>query len=251
MKEELRSRALMFGVARKELKDIQSLAVLAGPTFMYTFLSCALLLAIKFTLSATVLDRNDGMPYSDELKAFGFFLTLCPRNLIANLYAKKKFWFNPHVDHLLVLGPIIMLGPLVWIFSTISFVKATYCLFLGASILPICGSPFIYWIEGDRLFARLKLWVSQYAAIWMVFVLNMFAGLVFLELSRSATETQGLRSLKGMGKTVFGFGIGFPILRYFSLQASRRGLKMYQVTEPANAEEENNVKKIIFTFIAR
>ncbi|KAI8843563.1 hypothetical protein BC829DRAFT_400912 [Chytridium lagenaria] len=233
----------------KALAEIRNLSQMLKPLTIYTCISVATLFIVKITLSSVVVDRNDGMPYSDETKSFGFFTFLMPRIVLANFYAKKKLWLNAHLDHFFLVTPLALYGPLVWALSNISFKEAAlYGLFFSASMVPIVLTPLTFWVDGAGLVNNIKLCLMQYAVFWSILAFNMAMSLVFLALS--TRDIGGTLTIVSMTESVLLFGVGFPLVRFLSIRASRIGIKLYQFKIPTNAQEENIMKKVLFTFTA-
>ncbi|KAI8835714.1 hypothetical protein BC829DRAFT_60199 [Chytridium lagenaria] len=235
----------------RAIDDVKCLTVMLQPLSIFAVMSVMGLVAAKLILNFSVVDET-GMPFADDTKAFGLLTYLTMGICIVSIYFKETFWINPHVDYILVAIPFIILGPLIWCLTRITFLNASYK-FLIISIMPNFVFGPILFLDKSMTFAKfirhaLRQLVELFVFI-LVSIFNLAVSLTFLTLSRTENHGKAV-SVVEMVKAVCLFGIVFPILRFFSMQGARRGLKAHEAKEPTNVLEEMEMKNILFRFIA-
>ncbi|KAI8847887.1 hypothetical protein BC829DRAFT_231378 [Chytridium lagenaria] len=161
---------------------------------------------------------------------------LC-RPLIACFYSKRTFWFNPHVDYLILYTPILVAGPLIWRFTIMSFTEALYLLFIALSLMPTLFTPLMFWDKNMSFGQIMKLSVSQSIVFWILMVFTSSIHLLFLSLSRM---NYGSGTIVDLFSSVCLFGVVFPILRTVATQGARRGLNCMTWKNPQTFKNTPN-----------
>ncbi|KAI8849888.1 hypothetical protein BC829DRAFT_177513 [Chytridium lagenaria] len=155
------------------INEARCLNTMIKPISLYATMSTMGLVAIKYILSNSVIDQTDKVPFMDDTKVFGVFLNFIPGIIMASFYAKKKLWFNPHMDYMLLATPIIALGPLLWSLTRKSLIEASYQIILPTCLLPTFLNPLLYWNDELGLTALIRLCALQSLVYYLMVSYNL------------------------------------------------------------------------------